>query len=50
MAAKKKGKKKKVNKTGRYRAALKRKQTKRRERVSRQKRVKSGPRNPTRKK
>ncbi len=37
-------------KSARYRAGLKRKQVKRRERVSRQKRVKSGVRKPTRKK
>ncbi len=41
---------KRVNKTARYRAALKRKQRKRRERVSRQKRVKGGRRNPRKKK
>ena len=37
-------------KSARYRAALKRKQVKRRERVSRQPRVKSGKRNPMKKK
>ena len=37
-------------KTARFRAALKRKQTKRRERVSGQKRVKSGKRSPCKKK
>lgn len=39
-----------TRKSARYRAALKAKQKKRRVRVSKQPRVKSGPRNPRRKK
>ena len=42
--------KKRPRKTARFRAALKRKQRKRRERVSGQKRVRSGKRSPCKKK